>query len=190
MNAVAKKNIQSATLEDVQINFRNFAGKPTNFNPNGGKRDFAVFLKPEDALQMARDGWNVKQLKVREEGDIPQDYITVKVNYNGRPPRVVILTSKGKTPLDEGLIEILDWADILSCDVTIRPYHYDVNGSQGVSAYLQSIYVKIQEDYLDQKYDSVPYVEGAAPQLAIEGDDGIEDAEIVYDEEGPLEIGR
>lgn len=183
MSAVAtrKQHIQNATLEDVKINFRNFAGKPTKFDPDGGKRNFAVFLDPSTAADMLRDGWNVKQLNVREEGDIPQDYITVKLNYKGRPPRVVVITSKGKTPLDESLVEILDWSDILTSDVTIRPYHYDVNGNQGVTAYLQSIYVTIQEDYLDQKYDAIPFTEAASPQLAIEED--YEEAEIVEDDE-------
>lgn len=186
--AIARRKVRdNATLEDVRILFRNFAGKETKFNTEGN-RNFAVILPEAAAEAMKADGWNVKTLEPREEGDAPTHIIRVKLNYRGRPPRVVVVTSKGKTPLDEGLVEILDWADIVKCDVTIRPYNYDVNGSQGVTAYLQSIYVFIQEDYLDQKYDSIPYTEGAGDQLAIEsGEDNIIDVEIVEDD--LLEIG-
>lgn len=175
------KKIQNATLENVRIGFRNFAGKEGRFNALGN-RNFVVFLDADTADAMREDGWNIKQLQPREEGDSPQDYLTVKVNYKGRPPRVVVITSKGQTALDESLVEVLDWADILTADVIIRPYSYDVNGRQGVSAYLQSLYVTIQEDYLEQKYSHIP--DTNARSLAIESD--IEDAEVV--EEDYLEI--
>lgn len=178
--------VQHATLEDVRIMFRNFAGKPDKFNPAGGRRQFSVFLDPETAEAMRADGWNIKQLKPREEDDIPQDYIIVRVNYNGRPPRAVMITSKGKTALDEETVQFLDWVDIESSDVIIRPYHYDVNGRTGITAYLQSIYVTIREDYLERKYAEVPdALPSGGQQLELE-EDYIE-AEII--DEGPREIG-
>lgn len=177
-----QKRLDNATLEDVRIGFRNFAGREARFNAEG-QRNFTIFLEPEIADQMRADGWNVKQLNQREEDERPQDILRVKVNYRGRPPRAVVITSKGKTPLDESMIDILDWADIMSCDVTIRPYNYDVNGRQGVTAYLQSIYVKIQEDYLDLKYDDVPLaVEPAANQEQLAIEDDILEAEVVEDD--------
>lgn len=191
MSAVAKRNqnkLGNATLENVKIQFRNFAGKAGTYNVEGN-RNFAIFLDDDVAEQMASDGWNVKYLKPREEDEAPQAYLTVKVNFRGRPPRLFMVTSRNKTQLDEQTAMLLDFADIKTSDVIISAYHYDVNGKTGVTAYLQAIYCTIQEDYLSLKYADVPD-SAQTSMLEIEGE-VIEDAEIV--DEDPFEmreIGR
>lgn len=145
----------NVVMEEVRIIFRNFAGKETEFNREGD-RNFAVLIDDEIAKVMAEDDWNVKWLKPREdadEGETEQAYLPVSVNFKkGRPPRVVLITSRGRTNLDEDEVEMLDWVDITSVDMIIRPYHWNVNNKTGVKAYLQSIYIKIEEDELEQKY--------------------------------------
>lgn len=184
---MSKKNvIQNATLEEVRIGFRNFGGKAGKFNAEGD-RNFAIFLDDDIAEQMAKDGWNVKYLQPRDPEDEPQPFLKVKLNYRFRPPRVFLVTSRNKTALDESMLDILDWVDIKQSDVIIRPYHYDVNGKTGVTAYLQAIYVTIVEDDLHRKYAEVPDSAQSAV-LEIESGDIIE-GEIVEDE-GPYEIGR
>lgn len=141
-------------MEGVRIVFRNFAGKEGQYNREGD-RNFAVLLDDRVAEEMARDGWNVKWLKPREdaeEGETPQAYLQVSVNFKGRPPRIVLITSRGRTNLDEDSIEMLDWADIQNVDLIVRPYEWSVNGKTGIKAYLQSIYVTIEEDALERKY--------------------------------------
>ena len=141
-------------MEGVRIVFRNFAGKEGQYNREGD-RNFAVLVDDTIAHQMAEDDWNVKWLKPREdaeEDETPQAYLQVSVNYKGRPPRIVIITSRGRTNLDEDSCEMLDWADIHNVDLIVRPYLWNVNGKTGVKAYLQSIYVTIDEDELEKKY--------------------------------------
>lgn len=141
-------------MEGVRIVFRNFAGKEGQYNREGD-RNFAVLLDDKVADAMAEDGWNIKWLKPREdaeEGESEQAYIQVSVNYKGRPPRVVQITDRGRTNLDEHSCEVLDWVDIKNVDLIIRPYAWDVNGKTGIKAYLQSIYVTIDEDELEKKY--------------------------------------
>lgn len=147
-------NDNTVVMEGVRIIFRNFAGKEGQYNREGD-RNFAVLLDEKTAASMERDGWNVKILKAREEGDEDQHYLQVAVNFKGRPPRVVMITSRGRTNLEEKQVEILDWADIRNVDLIVRPYEWVVNGKSGVKAYLQSIYVTIEEDALELKYADV-----------------------------------
>jgi hypothetical protein len=142
-------------MEGVKLIFRNFSGKEGQYNREG-ERNFAVLLDDQVAEAMAADGWNVKWLKPREdddEGEKEQAYIGVSLNFSkGRPPRVVLVTSRGRTNLDETDIDLLDWADITNVDLIVRPYEWTVGDKNGIKAYLQSIYVTIEEDPLELKY--------------------------------------
>jgi hypothetical protein len=138
-------------MENVRIIFRNFAGREGMYNREGD-RNFCVLLDPDTADEMAKDGWNIKALRARDEEDEEQPYLQVSVNFKGKPPRVIMITSRGRTTLHEDEVELLDWADISLVDMIIRPYEWAVNGKTGVKAYLQSIFVTIEEDALELKY--------------------------------------
>ncbi|ADD81076.1 single strand annealing protein [Rhodococcus phage ReqiPoco6] len=159
-------------VENAQIIFRNFAGKEGMYNAEGD-RNFCLLLEPELAEALMRDGWNVKHLKAREEGDEPQAYIQVSIKYRGRngnavrPPSIVMITSKGRSNLDEDMCEMIDWVDIANVDLIVRPFEWSVNGKSGIKAYLKAIYVTIQEDALALKYQDLPEI-GANGALAIE----------------------
>ena len=146
-----KRNIPNLTLEGARILFRNFRGEASTYNAKG-RRNFCVILDPEIAEQLSKDGWNVKTLKPRDDEDEPQPYMQVKVMYGARPPKIVLLSSAGRTEITEETVDMLDWAEIDNVDLVIRPYEYDVNGRSGISAYLKSMFVTIAEDYLEQKY--------------------------------------
>lgn len=149
-------DIPNETIENARLVFRNFTGKPTTFDPKGGSRTFGVLLDVDRATRMAELGWNVKTLRPREEGDEPQPYISVKVNFGTRPPRIVMIASRGRTNLGEDEVNVLDFVDIKNADLILRAYNYDVNGRQGISAYLQALYITIEEDDLERKYADVP----------------------------------
>lgn len=142
---------ETVVMENVRIIFRNFAGKEGMYNREGD-RNFAVLLDERIAGDLAADGWNVKTLKAREEGEVEQPYLQVAVNFKGRPPRIVMITSRGRTELGEDECELLDWADIRETDLIVRPYEWVVNGKTGIKAYLKSIFVTIEEDALELKY--------------------------------------
>jgi hypothetical protein len=142
-------------IENAEIIFRNFEGRPGKFN-KPGVRNFCVFLDPETAVQMANDDWNVKWLEPREDDDPEAErrpFLPIELRYDvGRPPLVKMITTRGPTNLTEETVEQLDFVDIVYVDIGFRGSHWDVNGKTGVKAYLQSIYVTIEEDYLARKY--------------------------------------
>lgn len=158
---------QNIVMEGVRLIFRNFEGKEGPYNAEG-TRTVGVII-PEDtpeaqrALEnMINDGWNVKRLKPSEEEKeqgVEQGpaWMEVKVAYGkGRPPQIFLINDRGKrTHVTEETVGELDWVDITNVDLIVRPYHYDVRGSQGISAYLQSMYVTIEEDPLARKYSEM-----------------------------------
>lgn len=152
-------------IEGARIGFRNFSGEEGRFNPKG-RRNFCVFLEEDIAKDMEKEGWNVKWLQPREDGDEPQAYLQVKVVFGKIPPKIVLVTMRGKTRLDEDTVNILDWAEIQNVDLVIRPYNWEVNGSTGVSAYIKTMYVTLKEDEFESKYYDVP--DSAASAMMVE----------------------
>lgn len=147
-----KATAKTVKVEGARIIFRNFSGRPSQFNREGD-RNFGLVLTPEVAEQMLADGWNVRTLDPREDGDEATPYVGVTVNFANRPPRVVMLTSTTRTQLNESSVEVLDYAEIENVDVIIRGYDWEVNGKTGTKAYLQTAFITIVEDDLERKYN-------------------------------------
>lgn len=155
-------------IEGARIIFRNFEGKEGPYN-RAGDRNFCVLLDEALATQLDEDGWNVKTLKPREPDDQPQPYIQVTVSFKNRPPRVVLITSRGRTDLGEDELDILDWVDIRTVDLIFHPYTWAVRDASGIKAYLKAIYITIEEDALQLKYADVPQI-GPGTQTYIDGE--------------------
>lgn len=142
-------------MDGVRIIFRNFRGEGDRFNKEGD-RNFAVLLNDEVAATLAADGWNVKLLRPREdaeEGETPQPFLPVKLRYDIFPPKIAVVTGTKRKFLPESQVEMLDWVEIQNVDIIVRPYGWDINGKTGITAYVKTMYVTIEEDELDLKYD-------------------------------------
>lgn len=141
-------------IENARIIWRNFSGQPDKFHSKGGYRNFNVVIEdPAQAQEMANDGWNIKIHPGREEGEEPLHTLEVCVSYSNYPPSIKMITSRNQVNLDEDSVDCLDSADIRSADLIISPYHYDVNGKEGVKAYLKTAYITIEEDRFAAKYE-------------------------------------
>lgn len=156
-----EQQLKPVLMEGVRLIFRNFEGKEGPFNPPGAK-SFGVVLpenQPDLPDAMLADGWNVKYLKPSEEEEEQGTeqgpaWLPVKVAYDkGKPPKIVLITERGRTVLNNETVEMLDWAEITNVDLIVRAYHWSNNmGGSGIAAYVQSMYVTIEEDELEKKY--------------------------------------
>lgn len=149
------KRNKSILIENAQLMFKNFEGVAGKFNPPG-IRNFCVKLDPEVAESLAADGWRIRYLEPREEDGDRLAYMSVAVSYAKRPPKIVMISSRGKSVIPEEDLKILDWAEMENVDLMINPSDWEMNGNSGRKAYLQSMYVTIYEDALEQKYNNAP----------------------------------
>jgi hypothetical protein len=167
--------MKNVTIEDCQIAFRNFAGNEDKFNPKGS-RNFALLLTEKDAVTLTDLGWNVKYLKPRDDEPQGQAFLKVSCTFGKKPPKIIMVTSRGKTYLDEESVNSLDWVDIEQADITLNPYEWDVNGVAGVKAYVKTLIIKPVEDYLEMKWDRIIEA-GLSDQKSIEAPSDYIDAE-------------
>lgn len=159
---MANRKVDKIVIENGEIFFKNFSGKASQFSP-AGKRTFCLYVDSV-ADKLKADGWNVKMTKPRDEDDEPRPYIQVNVKYGDYPPDVILVGSSGtQTHLDESSVNMLDWSYITNADLIVSPYSWQMNGKSGITAYLEKMYVQIEEDPFAGKY-------GAATQ-AIKDDD-------------------
>lgn len=140
-------------IDDARFIYRNFSGVGTKFNREGDRNFSVIIDDPAIADELVAQGWNVKIREPREEGDDPFIHLPVKVKFNDRGPRIYLVSGNRKNELDEESVAILDNVDIISVDLDIRPYDWEVNGKTGRTAYLHSMCVIQEVDRFAYRFD-------------------------------------
>lgn len=147
------RRTENLVIEGAKLIFKNFAGEESKFNRRGN-RNFCVVLEQEDAMNLIDAGWNIKELNTREDEE-PLYYLQTSVSFDNIPPKVVLISGRTKTMLDDTTIDTLDYAEIANVDLIIRPYHWEVNGKTGIKAYLKTMYVTVEVDEFAAKYEDI-----------------------------------
>lgn len=150
-----EKKLSNITIENARLIHRNFSGAATQFNPPG-KRNCSVVLDPEFAQQLIADGWNVKSKPPRDPQDEPLFYLPMEIRFDPIAPNIFMITSRGKTRLDESNVNLLDSAIIRSADLMIHPRPWETANGKGIKAYLRTLFATIEEDELELKYADIP----------------------------------
>lgn len=138
-------------IDDARIIYRNFSGTASKYNREGDRNFSVVIPTQEMADELIKAGWNVRIKPPREDGDEPFMYLPVKIKFNDRGPNCYLRSGKAQTELSEKTVGCIDDIDILSVDLDVRPYDWDVNGKSGRTAYLQSIRVTQKIDRFAQE---------------------------------------
>lgn len=145
-------NVNNINIEGAMIIWKNFSGERDKFNP--GKRGFSVVI--DDTVmadELRQEGWNVKDRSLQEGADDSEQEWTLPVKLNmNRYTQVWLIVGNHKTLLDEDTVSQLDVVDIVNCDISIRPYEWEMNGRTGITAYVDSMYVTIRENKFAEKY--------------------------------------
>lgn len=150
--------IENINVENARITFKNFSGRATKFSPKG-LRSFSLILDEGLAAKLEKDGWNVRYLNPREEGDLPTPILDVKVRVDEDTPipaEVYLIQDGYKHRLYEDTIGMLDEMTFDNIDLIIRPYQWEFGGKGGVKAYLKTLYASGLNDTITSKYLDIP----------------------------------
>ena len=119
-------NLDSANGDIKAILFRNFSGKPDQFNPKGQMGNFTLVLDEAKGHELEDIGLNVKW-KDTPEGD-KEPRLKVFVRYENFPPHVYRVVDGNIKELSAETISYLDDDDIQDVDLILSPYSYNVSG--------------------------------------------------------------
>ena len=145
-------NVDNINIEGANIIWKNFSGERDKFNP--GKRGFSVVIDDKEmADELKKEGWNIKERPLQEGADPSEQEWTLPVKLNmNRYTQVWLIVGNHKTLLNEDTVAQLDVVDIVNCDISIRPYEWEMSGRTGITAYVDSMYVTIRENKFAEKY--------------------------------------
>lgn len=139
-------------INDARIIWPNFEGRGDRFNKQGD-RNFTLVIPDQEIAEALMndkskygDGWNVK-IKKRDDDEAPFMNMKVKVSFNGRGPNIYLVSGNKQVALNEDTVKCLDYIDIISCDMDIRPFDGKMpNGQTFRTAYLSAMRVHQRVD--------------------------------------------
>lgn len=146
-------NLSHLEIDDARITYKNFEGRPTDYN-KAGDRNFALVIDdPEVAEELRDEGWNVKIKEARTPDEEPFMYLPVKIGFNEYGPNIYLYSGNHKRVLGPETIGCLDRARLTRVDLDIRPYDWSRPGASGRSAWLRGLRAEQELDRFSAGYE-------------------------------------
>ena len=152
--------IDKLELEDAKLmggKFKNFSGKGSDYNREGS-RYINVVIPEENVNELISKGWVIKELPPKEEGDASVYFLKVNIRFQDdggfNDPKIYKgVSSDNMHKVTVDTVGDLDRDELEHVDMVIRPYHWKrSNGEEGISAYLEEMYVIIKGSRFKAKY--------------------------------------
>lgn len=145
--------IEDLEIENANIKwgFSHFDGRPATFNDEGD-HNFTIILPEAQAKELMEQGWSIRELEGREEGDPPEYLLKVKISYRFEAPPIFFLKGTRRYRADERDMADIKRATCEQIDVIIQPSRWVHGKDTGVTAYVKEMYVKIRESRFGAKY--------------------------------------
>lgn len=146
--------IDDIEIEDAKIKwaFSHFDGKADTFN-DPGDHNFTIILPPEQALDLQEQGWSIRKLDPREEGDDPEYTLKVKISYRFEPPKIYLIKNGRKIRADEQDLSDIKRATTEQISVIIQPSRWVHGNNSGITAYVKELYAKIRQSRFEEMYE-------------------------------------
>lgn len=143
------KKIVYVGREDIlDIKYRNFSGRPDDYNKNGAMPNATLVITPAKASELSEKGFNIREY-INKDGD-PEYRLKVFARFDKFPPKIVKVCGKKRIPLNEETIGSLDNDEIEGIDLSINPYYYSISSDrEGIKAYITAGLFYIVQDEID-----------------------------------------
>lgn len=142
-------------LSNRNIIYRNFSGKPSQYNKSGDRKFTIVIDDPEIAQKLTTYGWNVK---VRPSKNDDEEYfctldVKVRLDLEWARPKIKQFTRANSIWITEDNIGNFDDVEFERVDIVLRQYAWkNMKGETGIAAQLSEMYAKIAEGVLEAKW--------------------------------------
>jgi hypothetical protein len=149
-----RKWIDDLEVENANIKwaFSHFDGREDTFN-NEGDHNFTIIIDDEqEARRLMDEGWNIRTMEGREEGDPPEYLLKVKISFRFSAPAIFFLKGERRYRADEVDLVDIKRATCEQLDVIIQPSPWVHGRDSGISAYVKEMYVKIKESRFAERY--------------------------------------
>ena len=151
----------NVTIKDVELlngPFRNFSGEERGKNA-AGKRNFCIKIDDDLAEKMKEDGFHIKILQPREEGDEACYFLKINIKPESKyPPEIYLLKEKEgsekylvNVPLDNIRSQRrLDGKKIKYAEIRFHGWEYDPN--EDLTADLDELILEVEDTSLASAY--------------------------------------
>lgn len=136
---------------EVKWGFSHFDGRADTFN-DAGDHNFTLVIDPNEAKKLMDEGWNIRTLEGREEGDPPEYLLKVKISYRFEPPKIYLIKRNRKFRADEADLRDISRATCEKLDVIIQPSPWVHGRESGISAYVKEMYATVSESRFAENY--------------------------------------